>query len=197
MATLGISADTANALVDKLEAGILPDSMVKDAVPVTVQRYRQNGADYTRQVYADGSVALTSVQSPASTRVAGGMTTMGSSVSGCVFSRSGTVDWYRNCKVSYSGILSFDTHYVDYSVLRSSGVATIQKQYSNWSITVIGGSYRSVSLTKPRASSTATLPAVSRLSYRATYTYNGNTIVDTLCWTELRVQGWTATTAFG
>ncbi|NMR21373.1 hypothetical protein [Cellulomonas fimi] len=194
MATLGIDALTSDALITKLESGVLPDSMSPGATPVSTETVTRPGGTETRQVYADGSVNEVTVQAPRVMTVKDPLAQLqGAFISECYRSSSGSYVYYSNCKVEYSGIMMYDSFRADYNVYKGT-TARISNVYSH-SILVFGGTYSNVQLTRPRTTQSGSLPAVGRLQYSVQP--GGVLPMSFTTWTELRVKGTSATVHIG
>ena len=195
MASLGIDAQTADALIDKLAAGILPDSMT-GAVPVSETTEKAGNQLVTRSIYADGSVNQVSMQMPSTTKTIGLVTPMlGGYISECAKQKTPGYYTYYNCLVRYQGIVSWDSHRVDYNVNQTTMIAHVIRNYSA-TANCIGGAISGISLTIPRSTQAGSAPAVSRLSYHVSAVYNGSPLSFT-AWTELRLVGLNKTVAYG
>ncbi|NMR18795.1 hypothetical protein [Cellulomonas fimi] len=196
MAGLGISSAVRNVLVEKLERGVLPDSMIDGVDPVSSKTYREGGFDVTKKTFQDGSVSLTAVEVAQIAKRDDGRkdpTALGTSISGCVTNTSGTVTYYRDCLVRYTGIIWHDSFRADYAVANRNTAQVLGVR--SWSITIIGGSYSEVDLSIVRQRQTSTLPAVARLAYNLQVV--GGTPIQTRAWTELRLRGTTRSVVAG
>ena len=92
---LGVDASVREALIEKFSAGDLFDSQT-GAAPLTTESYREGVTNYSRSIYADGSVSLTSVEQPELTDTSGAVAR---GVSGCAYSLNTGVTSWSNCKV--------------------------------------------------------------------------------------------------
>ncbi|PVW05150.1 hypothetical protein DEA06_05125 [Microbacterium sp. Gd 4-13] len=95
-----MAEDAQHGLLEKYAAGVAFED-ASGGTPVTVENYRLGITDYTRSVFADGSVALESVERPdIPTTGTGGPSARG--ISGCAYQLSAGVATYSNCKVEKS-----------------------------------------------------------------------------------------------
>lgn len=112
LAELGVEGTTQDELVASWEAGEMWDSLDPQAEPVREDQVVVDGAETTRQVYADGSVAELQADSGAGPvqGVLGGAKPMG--ISGCQTSSSAYHYTWKGCKANVNlGVISMGFYY--------------------------------------------------------------------------------------
>jgi hypothetical protein len=96
----GVSNATQDALIAKLDSGKLLDSMSGAVKPDTTTTTQTATALVNRSVYPDGSVAVTSLETPTKTGTAAGARSLQpQQITGCKESNGGGYVVETNCKV--------------------------------------------------------------------------------------------------
>ncbi|MGK3708875.1 hypothetical protein [Arthrobacter sp. IK3] len=124
LAEYGVDQPTIDALIASFEAGQTWDSL-SGAEPVSTEAISEAGADKTVARYADGSVAVTSIQKPAA--VQGGVAPQG--VSDCKYARIGAEEHYDDCLVDFWAGLIYMGFRADY-IARDNTTDSITAAYS-------------------------------------------------------------------
>jgi hypothetical protein len=119
----------------------------------------------TRQIFADGSVSLVSVQVPEKVPATG---TSANSVSGCSSYMGTAHRVFSNCKVSYNGI-SFAHHFsVNYGkALRPTSKSYVSRAWGGVVDRVIRGTASNPKVAIGRMYATSSSPAYARMNYNA------------------------------
>lgn len=111
LAELGVEGATADELVAAWEAGEMWDSLDPESEPVSQDTAVVDGTETTRQVFADGSVALLEAggsENPVQGRIGG--EPMG--ISGCTVSKSSWHYSWKGCKATVNlGVISMGFYY--------------------------------------------------------------------------------------
>ncbi|WP_017202936.1 hypothetical protein [Microbacterium algeriense] len=156
MTSGGIASGTQDALIEKIEAGIAPDSLSGKA-PVETVRERTATGVRTIDIFADGSRSWTEIQT-ASAKPTGPAPR--SSISGC----QNAGGWKVGCRVGIYDIISSATFVIDYQT-SSRGQAKVRDMRSLTCDNVAGSCTRSGSI--KRATQSSAGPAWAELSYSA------------------------------
>jgi hypothetical protein len=179
MSTYGVPAETQELLFDKLDAGEQWDSL-SGADPVSTRSISTSSAVENVDVYPDGSVSVTAVDTAQ----------VGRTVSGCVTSGAGTVNrTLSNCTVRASAGLVTMAFYADYRYSYNSlsnitvKSAAISRAHSP-SATVLGGTFSGLSVGVTRATAGTNLPATARASMTGTVI---GQFASRTCWLQLNV----------
>lgn len=164
LAENGVDAAVIDDLISKFEAGQPWDSR-SGVEPVETSVTLVGGAERTVARYADGSVAVTSVQKPSAVRDAGAATPLG--VSECYYAKVGSTEYFDNCLVDFwDGIVAMSFR-ADY-IARDDGNDSITSAYAPSYF--IGGAssvdQTEFAVTRPDESVSGA-PATARLSVKA------------------------------
>lgn len=101
---LGVAPEARDGLLERYANGETWDNS-SGVEPVTTETYRIGVTDYSREVYADGSVSLTSVEMPLAPTTSGEIAALG--ISECSYSLSAGVAIWSNCKIEKNnGVLT-------------------------------------------------------------------------------------------
>ncbi|KHK96526.1 hypothetical protein LK09_14290 [Microbacterium mangrovi] len=142
---VGVAGAARAGLFAKWAAGEQFDSFT-DAAPVSIETFRVGITDFTRDVYADGSVSVTSVERPTvPSNASGGISPQIAGISGCKYLLSTGVASYSNCKISKDSAvlyMSFRANYQRWS--RGSG-AQLANSW-DWDLQSSGASCAKTSL---------------------------------------------------
>lgn len=133
MADLGIDPAKWDGLIWKYSNGVPTDAEPESGVtPISTESYRIGITDYTRLVFPDGSVSLSSLEKPTATIGGkGGATPM--SISGCSYSYSAGVAAYGNCKISHT-TFAYDFYFRASYYQAAGGAAVTSVNGSDWQI---------------------------------------------------------------
>jgi hypothetical protein len=151
----GINAATQDALVEKMEAGVAPDSLSGEEPVDTITQLQTHGTR-TIKVFADGSRSWSDVQ----TAPRKSSKTPSASIDGCQNSGG----WKVGCRVGIYDIISSATFVIDYQT-SASGQAKVRDMRSLACANVAGPCSRSGSI--KRATQSSAGPAWAELSYSA------------------------------
>lgn len=132
---VGVAPSARASLLRKYAEGQNWDNS-SGAAPVTVDHYSVGITDFTRDVYADGSATLTSIEHPNPQMTSMGISPM--SLNGCSYYYGAGVATWSNCEVYKNNIIltmSYHANYWQYS--GGSGVDLTNTW--NWDIQAAGG----------------------------------------------------------
>lgn len=130
-----VDASTQNELVEKVQSGTAPDSLIPGKSPVSTELVERSGENVEVLRFADGSVNANSQEKPSVQGIRkpgkGGATTYTATRSGCGEVKSGTTRYWNNCKIeSRSGLLAL-SFYADIVIKRGTSVYdSISRVYS-------------------------------------------------------------------
>ncbi|MCB1280199.1 MAG: hypothetical protein KDB18_01595 [Salinibacterium sp.] len=134
---LGVAQEVRAGLLKKYAAGESFDN-ASGAQPVSVESYRVDITDYTREVFADGSVTLTSLERPTTpTKSSKGLTPYG--IVGCSYKLSGGVATWSNCKIEKNNIILTMWYHAGYWRYSGGGYGTSITNTWDWDIQTAGG----------------------------------------------------------
>lgn len=151
----GIDPATQDALINKIEAGIAPDSL-NGAEPIDIITQLRPQGTRTIKIFADGSRTWSEVQTaPVKTSKL-----PSASMSGCQNSGS----WKVGCRIGIYDLISSATFMIDYQT-STSGKAKVRDMRSLSCENVAGPCTRSGSI--KRSTQSAAGPAWAELSYTA------------------------------
>ncbi|WAA66418.1 hypothetical protein [Microbacterium oxydans] len=152
----GISPHIQDALIEKIEAGIAPDSL-GEASPVDIVTERTPSGTRTIQIFEDGSRTWTEIQTT-SAKPSG--PTINASISGCRSSGG----WKVGCRVGIYDLISSATFVIDYQT-STSARAKVRDMRALTCDNIAGPCTRSGGI--KRATQSAAGPAWAELSYAA------------------------------
>ncbi|QNE35860.1 hypothetical protein [Leifsonia shinshuensis] len=132
---LGVAVDARPALLEAYAQGKTWDNS-SGAAPVTDDTYRVGITDYTRKVYSDGSVTLTSIERPTTPSAGGGIQPMG--LSGCKYLLSAGVATWSNCKVEKNNGILTEWYHAGYWQGPSGAGVSLTNTW-DWDIQAAGG----------------------------------------------------------
>jgi len=181
----GVEEAVQDELIENLELDVLPMAVWGESEPVQVISQETFDGLETIEVFADGSITVSSIQPSAPS---GGVSSF--AISGCSVSGGGGFGTFSNCTISQSsGIVSISFK-AGYS--RYSGGAVINS-YSNASVSALYGSAPTPSLTLIRKNQVGTQPATVTAQTRYTSWNNGSSEDIYLSLRVTSASAWTTT----
>lgn len=145
MTSLGIDGPTQERLIDKVEAGVLPDSLNPNAQPVETILVDTVGEEGQIAVYADGSRSKATVEKASSAEVRAS----GGSISKCKVKTFSGGSNYSDCLVKVSHLLYVGQFNASYT-LANGGNSYISSAY-NWACAGFGCTIESTGIRKKSA----------------------------------------------
>lgn len=178
----GVPLEKQEELIANHEAGKLWDSN-SGATAVTTE---SNAAGETIQRFADGSIAVTSVEQPAATQ--GEVTPM--AVSRCrAVPGSGGYQKRVDCLVNKNTVQTNQSFEADYQVKSGAAGRILAVRNPVYWCYFPGCKMSSPDLRITRSTSSGSTPATARMTQQITYTNpaNGNDIISSTLWVQLNV----------
>jgi hypothetical protein len=125
---LGIAPEISQQLIDTLESGAPLESMKPGSAPVSTESFIQDGDTVTVKWYADGSPAVTAVQTPV--EQPDGITPR--SIQGCTYSGNPTTSYANGCTISgWWGTVQIG-FLADYTLNSGATKDAIRSTYNGW-----------------------------------------------------------------
>lgn len=175
---MGVAPSVQIELIDNLEAGVLWDSL-SGAEPVETTSQEIDGVRVDTLIYEDGSRAVVETEIP--TVDTGEISP--SSTSACTVPLGPyPYGWsFSNCRISVSVALIDMSYYID-GVTRGSSASYPPKvtRAINLDYRILGGSFVSETLDRPRPTGTSTLSAQARGRVVINYPAQGGTVTMSL-----------------
>ncbi len=160
MLEVGIDAPTQEALINKMQSGVLPDS-TGGAEPVDTFTINANGVNRTVEVFADGSRRWTDLENPSSALDSRG----NASINARGIQSCGTSGlWRTNCKVYSSDLVSEVSFRIDWKPV-SVTPAAVRNYWGKSCSNYVGGCSVDGGIRREAQSSSG--PAVAYASFTA------------------------------
>lgn len=176
-----VSLEDQEGLIDKFEAGQLWDSM-SDAGPVTTET---NAAGETVERFADGSIAVTSIEQPSESK--GEISPMGVSRCRAVAGSNG-YSKRVDCLVNFNTVQVNQSFEADYQVKSGAAGRILAVRNPVYWCYFPFCSMSSATPKITRSTSSGSTPATARLTQQITYrNAAGNDIISSTLWVQLNV----------
>lgn len=171
-----VDSSTINSLIDKVNKGELWDCLKEEYnnIEPSYVNTSPNGETTEKYVYPDGSIKVCEINAPQDIQ--------SRSVSDIFWNSGSGYSIARGAKVRESVGLATASFYADFELIRG-GYDQINRVY-DYSITTLGGTYSSPSLSIVRSKESVSYPAEAKLNFDFSF-YNGS--AGQTCWVKLKV----------